>query len=261
MSYPPDASVSFDRASDYYDRTRALSEDAMSAILRLLSAELAGKQPCLEIGVGTGRIALPLAAEGVALSGVDLSLPMLTKLVEKSDGAPPFPIAGADATLLPFPDGAFGAGLACHVLHLIPRWHAAVGEMARVVRPGGVVLVDVGGWGSGWVQTVHERFAASAGLPSRRAGAEDASEVDEAMRALGAGIRELAPVKDVRRLSVGSAIDDLEAGLYSNTWSASPDVRRRAAGATRCWAQEELGDLDEVRDETRVIAWRAYDLT
>ena len=46
------------------------------------------------------------------------------------------PVALADATALPFPDGTFGAVLASHVLHLIPDWQSAVDE-ARWTRRGG----------------------------------------------------------------------------------------------------------------------------
>jgi hypothetical protein len=52
--------VNFDRAAGYYDATRALPATPMAQLTGLLAAELAGRQPCLEIGVGTGRFALEL---------------------------------------------------------------------------------------------------------------------------------------------------------------------------------------------------------
>ena len=51
-----------------------------------LLAELAGDGPALEFGVGTGRIALPLAARGTPVSGIDLSLAMLGRLRAKPGG-------------------------------------------------------------------------------------------------------------------------------------------------------------------------------
>src|SRR5438876_844399 len=156
-------SVSFDRAAAFYDRTRSMSAEARAEVTRLLASRLADTGAALEIGVGTGRIALPLAEAGVEMAGADLSAAMLAELVAKAGGAAPFPIAVADATALPFADGVFGAALACHVLHLVPGWRTVLGELARVVRGGGMVLVDVGGE-EGPLAEVRDRFAAEAGM-------------------------------------------------------------------------------------------------
>jgi hypothetical protein len=59
-------SVNFDRAAGYYDKTRALPAATMADLTGLLAAELAGRQPCLEIGVGTA--ASRCLARGVALA-------------------------------------------------------------------------------------------------------------------------------------------------------------------------------------------------
>jgi SAM-dependent methyltransferase len=49
-------------------------------------AALAGDGPALELGIGTGRIALPLAERGVPVRGIDLSREMVARLREKTDG-------------------------------------------------------------------------------------------------------------------------------------------------------------------------------
>jgi ubiquinone/menaquinone biosynthesis C-methylase UbiE len=113
-------SVRFDRAVEYYDRTRRISEEASHRQTEVLAAELAGRGRCLEIGVGTGLVAIPLAAAGAPLVGLDLSAPMLAKLVQNAGGSRPFPLVVGDATSLPFRGGSFGAALVRHVLHLIP---------------------------------------------------------------------------------------------------------------------------------------------
>lgn len=51
-----------------------------------LLAELAGNGPALELGIGTGRIALPLAARGVPVHGIDLSRAMVDRLRAKPGG-------------------------------------------------------------------------------------------------------------------------------------------------------------------------------
>lgn len=65
-------SVNFDRAAGYYDATRALPAGSMDAPTRVLAGELADRQPCLEIGTGTGRIALPLCDQGIRLLAVNV---------------------------------------------------------------------------------------------------------------------------------------------------------------------------------------------
>ena len=49
-------------------------------------AELAGKGPALELGIGTGRIALPLAEKGVEIHGLDASPSMIEQLRAKPGG-------------------------------------------------------------------------------------------------------------------------------------------------------------------------------
>lgn len=101
-------SVNFDRAVGYYDHTRHVTPEAEAEITALLSGELSGRGRCLEIGVGSGRIALPLALAGVAMAGVDISAGMIGLLVEKAGGRAPFPLALADATRLPSGRGPSG---------------------------------------------------------------------------------------------------------------------------------------------------------
>ncbi len=52
----------------------------------------------------------------------------------------------ADATRLPFPDGAFDAVIAAEILEHVPDDAAAMAEIARVLRPGGTVAVTVPAW-------------------------------------------------------------------------------------------------------------------
>ena len=71
--------------ADVYDDWYAGSFDTEGAVATL--ADLAGPGPVLELGVGTGRLALPLAARGLTVVGVDASSSMLEKLAAKPDAA------------------------------------------------------------------------------------------------------------------------------------------------------------------------------
>ena len=69
-------------AGVYDDWMRAIDPaDAVEALARL-----AGQGPVLELGIGTGRIALPLAERGVEVHGIDVSEAMLARLREKPGG-------------------------------------------------------------------------------------------------------------------------------------------------------------------------------
>jgi SAM-dependent methyltransferase len=58
--------------------------DEMAAVAFL--EQMAGRGPALELGIGSGRIALPLAARGIRVDGVDISPAMIAQLREKPGG-------------------------------------------------------------------------------------------------------------------------------------------------------------------------------
>jgi len=98
--------------------------------------------PVLEVGCGTGSLAGRIAARRPQrpIVGADLSLPYL---VQARSNAPHGIYAAADARKLAFRDGTFAATLAQLVLNFVPDPAAAVAEMNRVTRPGGVVAASV----------------------------------------------------------------------------------------------------------------------
>jgi SAM-dependent methyltransferase len=137
----PSDSITFDRAAGFYDETRGFppGEEQHVAALFAQAGALTADQRVLEIGVGTGRIALPLAAHVRTVIGLDLSRPMLERLRAKRRGEPVHVLEG-DATQLPFAPGAFDAVVAVHVFHLMADWRGALAEIVRVLRPGGMLL-------------------------------------------------------------------------------------------------------------------------
>src|SRR5215218_7987283 len=96
-------SIAFDRAADYYDQTRAFppGDEKRAAALLARAGGFTTADHVLEIGVGTGRIALPLAPHVGAIFGIDLSLPMMQRLASKRTGEAIY-LTHADATRLPF---------------------------------------------------------------------------------------------------------------------------------------------------------------
>ena len=98
-----DASTYGERIADVYDAWPTVPGDSEAAVACL--AELAGRGPVLELGIGTGRLALPLAARGLAVQGIDASPAMVAKLRAKPGGAG-IPVAMGDFADVPV-DGRF----------------------------------------------------------------------------------------------------------------------------------------------------------
>jgi ubiquinone/menaquinone biosynthesis C-methylase UbiE len=106
--------------------------------------------PVLELGCGTGRLLLPLARTGARVTGVDRSAPMLARAAARRRRLPrarrPV-IIRADIRALPFPARSFRVVIAPYGMlqSVIPDRDlaAAIGEAARVLRPGGVLGVDL----------------------------------------------------------------------------------------------------------------------
>jgi SAM-dependent methyltransferase len=70
-------------AAQYDESSADMFDQAVVEPVVDFLAELAGEGPALELGIGTGRIALPLAQRGVRVAGIDLSEAMVARLREK----------------------------------------------------------------------------------------------------------------------------------------------------------------------------------
>src|SRR5947209_19771427 len=75
-----------ERIADVYDQWYGEAEFLETETAVAALAELAGEGPVLELAIGTGRIALPLAEHGLNVHGIDASESMVAKLREKPGG-------------------------------------------------------------------------------------------------------------------------------------------------------------------------------
>src|SRR5262244_3993486 len=140
--------VVFDRATSFYDATRGLPPGVAEQVrdqIRLCTS--AGHDTrFLEIGVGTGRIALPFVQIGADYTGADLSLPMIEVLRKKvaaiSEGVGRLKLALADAMALPFADASFDVIIMIHLLHLVSDWRETLRECRRVLGEGGWLVLS-----------------------------------------------------------------------------------------------------------------------
>jgi SAM-dependent methyltransferase len=79
-----DAATYGERVADIYDHLHGPRLDTSASVAFL--AELAGDGPALELAIGTGRVAVPLAARGIQVDGIDISPSMVAKLRAKPGG-------------------------------------------------------------------------------------------------------------------------------------------------------------------------------
>jgi len=116
----------------------------------------------LEVGVGTG-ISLPDYARSNRLVGVDISAPMLRKAQERiaAHGLTNVEaLAVMDAKHLAFPDDAFDVIVAQYVITAVPDPEATLDEFARVLKPGGeIILVNHIGAETGLRRVFEQGFA------------------------------------------------------------------------------------------------------
>lgn len=116
----------------------------------------------LEVGVGTG-MSLPQYSRANRLFGIDISEPMLRKArkrVTELGLKNVEDLAIMDAECLEFPDGSFDVVVAQHVVTTVPNPEATLDEFARVLRPGGeIVLISRVGADTGVRRTIEHLFA------------------------------------------------------------------------------------------------------
>lgn len=93
----------------------------------------------LDAGTGAGALALALAPSVAEVTGVDVEPELLARARERAPANASF--VEGDATALPFPDALFDLAGTMRTLHHVRRPELVVAELARVVRPGGRVLV------------------------------------------------------------------------------------------------------------------------
>jgi SAM-dependent methyltransferase len=132
-------------AARYDDDSAAMFDPAVLGPTVDRLAELADGGPALEFAVGTGRVALPLAARGIAVTGIDVSAPMLDRLRAKP-GADAVTAGRGDITAARV---GGGFGLVYLVFNTVMNVTTQAGQVATFrnaaahLRPGGRFVVEV----------------------------------------------------------------------------------------------------------------------
>ncbi len=185
-------------------------------------ADLAGDGPVLELGVGTGRLALPLAARGLAVHGVDASEDMLAQLRAKP-GGDALPVTVGDFADVEVPGRFSLVVLALNTIFALPTQDAQVAcfqNAARHLVPGGRFVIET------WVPDLN-RFSASGSAVGVRRLTPTAVSLD---------VAELDPVEQRMRTTQVSLRDGhlrLHPANHRYAWPAELDLMARLAGMGR----------------------------
>jgi ubiquinone/menaquinone biosynthesis C-methylase UbiE len=132
----------YDEFARLYERhRRPNSPDGYHALVDDLEIELTHRygagRDVLECGCGTGLLLERIAAFARAAQGIDLSPGMLERARERG-----LDVREGSVTSLPFASSSFDVTCSFKVLAHVPEIGKALSEMARVTRPGGVVIAE-----------------------------------------------------------------------------------------------------------------------
>jgi ubiquinone/menaquinone biosynthesis C-methylase UbiE len=215
---------SFDRVAHCYDETRGLPPDVerqIGAGIAALLRDVAPAPRLLEVGIGTGRIAVPTAAAGVRVTGIDISSKMLALLREKRRD---IDVMLAEAARPPLRDASFDGALFVHILHLVPDAEATLRATLPLVRPAGLVIQG----GDDRLGSVRDKAdevirravqeVAGIDIANRDRHAEAAAVFERVMADAGARMRQVTLARWTARARGRRMLERLASQDYSSSW-------------------------------------------
>jgi demethylmenaquinone methyltransferase/2-methoxy-6-polyprenyl-1,4-benzoquinol methylase len=135
----PQVEAMFDRIASVYDLMNSVMTAGMHQRWRERAVDLAGSpRRALDVATGTGDLAIALRERGAEVVGVDFAEKMLEIARQK---APDIQFRAGNALALDFPDNEFDAATVGFGARNFDDLDRGIAEMARVVRPGGRVVI------------------------------------------------------------------------------------------------------------------------
>lgn len=130
------------RSAQFYDTLSTPWLDTDATVARL--AELAGHGPVLELGIGTGRVALPLLEHGIVVHGIDASAAIVEKMRAKP-GGDQIPVTIGDFSDLPVSGDFSLVFVVASTFYQLQSQEAQLRcfeNVARHLQPGGLFVID-----------------------------------------------------------------------------------------------------------------------
>lgn len=237
----PEQSVNFDRAAEYYDETRGFPEGIAPQVGAFI-AEAVGftaDSHLLEVGIGTGRIALPLAPYVGSITGFDISWQMMNRLRVKQNGEP-IRLSAADAHFMPFAQGQFDAAYLTHVLHLVADPVRVAQEIMRVVKEDGIFVHMRNRYNNNaQFQEVVNAWESATGRGSRMRSRW--ARIDSSIQEAGWTLQDEKAFSFPYTAYLSDYIERLEKRQWSNTWTMDEETVQRGLQAVYLAVDEHYG--------------------
>jgi ubiquinone/menaquinone biosynthesis C-methylase UbiE len=127
--------------TSHAERRAAVQRERAAALAERLDTllQLRGDERVLDVGAGTGAFAFAIAGHVREVVGVEVDEALAERA--RADAPPNVEVVVADAEHLPFERASFDLGGTLRMLHHTRRPEQVISELARVTRPGGVILV------------------------------------------------------------------------------------------------------------------------
>jgi ubiquinone/menaquinone biosynthesis C-methylase UbiE len=249
-------SLSFDRLVELYDETRVFDQECFDAALDFISGRYPPKifSRVFEPGIGTGRIAIPLAERGYLLTGVDISPVMLGHLkrkLEQNKLTSKVLYRQADTTSLPFPDEVFDLAIVVHLFYFIKEWKLAAKEILRVVRAGcPVILMHTGnGMEVPWLNDRYKELCGHKGYSIPTVGVKSTGEVLEYLKGIGCLIESIrGRWQWTAHIRMDRTLGHMRDRSYSQTISVPEDIHVAVIQKLEDEIKENFGSLDAEAD-------------
>ncbi|HYT68092.1 MAG TPA: class I SAM-dependent methyltransferase [Vicinamibacterales bacterium] len=253
--------VNFSANAKVYDRRHGpmLSADELDRLW--LASRLQLGVELLDIGAGTGRVAIPFAARGCDVVALEPAVAMVKELRIKA-GATKLSVVVGEGAQLPFSADRFDAVVIARLLYLTADWREILREARRVLAAGGCLLHE---WGNGesdepWVQireqarTLFEQAGVS--LPFHP-GVRSEAEVHEHLEVHGFVHDTDLSMGPGPSLALGEFLRRLVDGELSYIWSVPEAVRAECLPPLKRWSEQTF-DLESPVCMPRELRWSLY---
>lgn len=253
--------VDFSENAPVYDRRHGavLAPDIAHHLASI--CDLPREARMLDVGAGTGRVAIAFAALGYKTVALDPALAMLNELRRKAPDDQIQAVAGEGARL-PFANAQFDAVILARVLYLMPDWQTVLRGTYDVLKPGGCLFHE---WGNGeadeaWVQ-IREKARTlfqDAGVNDPfHPGSRTEAEIDDFLVGLGLHLRNELRIGPGPRMTLVDFVEKIASGEFSYIWNVPKHVRESCLPRLKKWSENTF-DPEQSVPIPREVRWTIY---